>query len=104
MNTKIKTFLKKKILYILLFLLGVGILLYALSQLSGDILIAISILGGLLMLFAFFKSVKREVEENALDKDRLKRIAEDYEKLKQEHLKVISENKSLHDMKINVSN
>ena len=97
------SFLKKKLVYILLALIGILLIFLAFSQLSGNLLIVLSVLGGVVMLFGFWKSVKNDAIEGALNKDKLNRVAEDYEKLKQEHLKLISENKNLHNMKINVS-
>ena len=100
----IKSFLKKKLVYLLLIVIGILLVFLALSKLSGNLLIALSVIGAIIMILGFWKSVKGEAIEGALAKDKLARVAEDYEKLKQEHLKLISEHKSLHDMKINVSN
>lgn len=99
----IKSFLKKKLVYILLILIGVLLIFLAVSKMSGQLLIALSVIGAIIMIVGFWKSIKNEAVEGALNKDKLNRVAEDFEKLRQEHLKLISENKSLHDMKINVS-
>lgn len=100
----VSSFLKKKLVYIILILIGILIVGFAFSELTGNILIAFCVFGAIAMLIGFWKSVKGEAIEGALAKDKLNRVEDDYNKLKQEHLKLISDHKSLHDMKINVSN
>ena len=100
----VSSFLKKKLVYIVLILLGILIVGFAFSELTGNILIAFCIFGAIAMIIGFWKSIKGDAIESALAKDKLGRIENDYVKLKEEHLKLISEHKSLHDMKINVSN
>jgi hypothetical protein len=72
--------------------------------LTGNLLIALSVLGGIILLIGFWKSIKNDAVDGALSKDRLANVSEEYEKLKNEHLKLLADHQSLHDMKINVSN
>lgn len=100
----IKTFLKQKLVYLVLSGIGILLIVLALSQLSGNVLIAICFFGALIMGFGFFKTIKTEAIEGALNKDKLQRIANEYDNLKEAHLKLLSENQALSDMQINVSN
>lgn len=99
-----KNFIKKRILYIILLLLGIGLILYALSKLSGELLLVIVGVGAIVALIGFFQTIKKDAVDNALNKDKLSRLNKEYEDLKRQHFKVVSENKRMQDMKINVSN
>ncbi|MEZ4930407.1 MAG: hypothetical protein R2777_10450 [Chitinophagales bacterium] len=99
-----KNFIKKRILYIILLLLGIGLILYALSSLSGELLLVIVGAGAVVALIGFFQTIKKDAVDSALNKDKLNRLSKEHEDLKRQHLKVVSENKRMQDMKINVSN
>lgn len=99
-----KSFFKKNLIYLILILAGVSLIGFAFSELTGNILIALSVLGSIILLIGFWKTVKSDVAEGALAKERLDKVSTAYEQLKQEHFKLAADHQSLHDMKINVSN
>lgn len=100
----IKNFIKQKWMYLLLIGVGVFLLIIALSQLSGQVLTIVSIAAAAIIAMGFINTAKKDVVEGALSKDKLERMQQDFEQLKYEHHKVLAENKTLHDMKVNVSN
>lgn len=100
----IKSFLKKNLIYLILIIAGILLIGFAFSELTGNVLIALSILGGIILLIGFWKSLKNDAVDGALAKERLDDVSTRYEKLKREHLKLAADHQSLHDMKINVSN
>ncbi len=56
----LKSFLKKNLVYSLLIIAGILIVGFAFSELTGNLLIALSVLGGIILFIGFWKSIKND--------------------------------------------